>query len=209
MAGQTGHSTQSHHRHSNMKTLVLMGVVALASAKTRYMLDEEEFIDAKAFRDEALEVEREVARLNLQQGLGHHYVEPAPLSEGRHLGLGLGVQLGPIGAGASAGLGHGGVGFNSALGYGHNYLVYGSPAHYSQYYASPAPLQSRTVGFGTGLNLGPVGLGASAGIGHGQIGVAGGFGFGGQYSNYGNPAHYQQYHSLPYNGPWFHPGQLV
>ena len=192
-----------------MRTLVLaLAMVASASAAHRVMLDEEEFLDAKAFRDEALEVEREVAAQN-----GYHYVEPAPLSEGRHLGLGLGVQVGPFGAGASAGVGNGGVAFNSNLGYGHNYLVYGSQPHISQYYTPQqftyTPVASRTLGFGTGVNLGPVGVGASAGIGHGQIGLSGGFGFGGNYANYGNPAHYQQYHSLPYRGPWFGPAHLV
>ena len=88
-----------------MRTLALLGLAALASAATRDILDEEEFLHAKAFRDEALEVEREVARLNLEAGQGHAYVEPAPLSEGRHLALGLGLNLGPVGAGASAGLG--------------------------------------------------------------------------------------------------------
>merc|ERR1712029_52685 len=47
---------------------------------------------------------------------------------------------------------------------------------------------------GGGLNIGPVGVGASAGLGHGNFGFSGGLGWGGDYSNYGSPAHYQQYH---------------
>ena len=66
-----------------MKSLVLVGLVTAVHGATR-MLDEEEFLHAKQFRDEALEVEREVARMALETGEGYHYVEPAPLSEGYH-----------------------------------------------------------------------------------------------------------------------------
>ena len=194
-----------------MKTFIFLGLVALASAAVR-PLDEEELLQVLAYRDEAMEVEEMVARQNLE-AIGHHYVEPAPSYEGRHIGLGLGVQLGPIGAGASTGLGWHGIGANAAAGFGHNYLNYGNRQHYSQYWAPQPqkiyqPALGRTIGLGAGVNVGPIGAGASAGIGHGQIGFSGGLGWG-KYSNYGSPAHYNQYHSLPYYGPWFHPAQLV
>ena len=208
-----------------MKTLIILCIsLGLATAATRNILDEEEFLHAKQFRDEALEVEREVAKLELlaRQAADVAEVVPAPLQEGRHVGLGLGLQLGPVGAGASAGLGWHGLGVNGLAGYGGNYLQYGQPQHYSQYWSpapapAPAPVTgpwvtvpaSRTIGLGGGLNIGPVGVGASAGLGHGNFGFSGGLGWGGDYSNYGSPAHYQQYHSQPYLGPYFHPQQLV
>ena len=205
-----------------MKNLIILCLgLGLTSAATRNFLDEEEFIHAKEFRDEALEVEREVAKLELlaRQAADVPEVFPAPLQEPRHLGLGLGLQLGPVGAGASAGLGWHGLGANGLAGYGSNYLQYGQPQHYSQYWAPstpaavttpwvPAPT-SRTLGLGAGLSVGPVGLGASAGLGHGNFGFSGGLGWGGDYSAYGSPAHYQQYYSLPSRGPYFHPQQLV
>ena len=219
-----------------MKNFILLcGLIAAAAAHTRLSLDEEELKHARLFREEALAVERALS--TQQQG---HYVEPAPLHEGRHLGLGLGFQVGPVGFGVSSGIGKHGVGFNTNAGYGQDYLSYGSPEHYSQYYTTPAytylpQLQSRTLGLngafnlgpvhgsagidgsisplglglGSGLNVGPVGLGASAGVGHGNIGLSAGLGWGGQYSNYGSPGHYQQYYANPYNGPFFHPAKLV
>ena len=204
-----------------MRNLIILSVIlGLTTAATRNILDEEEFIHAKQFRDEALEVEREIAKLELlaRQAADVAEVVPAPIQEGRHLGLGLGLQLGPVGAGASAGLGWHGLGANGLAGYGGNYLQFGQPQHYSQYWApAPAPASgpwvpapsSRTVGFGTGLNLGPVGVGASAGLGHGNLGFSAGLGWGGDYSAYGSPAHYQQYYSLPFRGPYFHPQQLA
>merc|ERR1712154_722488 len=123
-----------------MKTLIILCIsLGLATAATRNILDEDEFIHAKQFRDEALEVEREVAKLELlaRQAADVAEVVPAPVQEGRHLGLGLGLQLGPVGAGASAGLGWHGLGVNGLAGYGSNYLQYGQPQHYSQYW-SPA-----------------------------------------------------------------------
>merc|ERR1712038_1451791 len=45
----------------------------------------------------------------------------------RHLGLGLGLQVGPVGFGVSSGIGKHGVGFNTNAGYGQDYLSYGSP----------------------------------------------------------------------------------
>merc|ERR1711997_74460 len=54
----------------------------------------------------------------------------------RHLGLGLGFQVGPVGFGVSSGIGKHGVGFNTNAGYGQDYLSYGSPQHYSQYYTT-------------------------------------------------------------------------
>merc|ERR1712154_312753 len=123
-----------------MKTLIILCIsLGLATAATRNILDEEEFLHAKQFRDEALEVEREVAKLELlaRQAADVAEVVPAPVQEGRHLGLGLGLQLGPVGAGASAGLGWHGLGVNGLAGYGSNYLQYGQPQHYSQYW-SPA-----------------------------------------------------------------------
>merc|ERR1712244_13393 len=98
-----------------MKTLIILCIsLGLATAATRNILDEEEFLHAKQFRDEALEVEREVAKLELlaRQAADVAEVVPAPLQEGRHVGLGLGLQLGPVGAGASAGLGWHGLGVN-------------------------------------------------------------------------------------------------
>ena len=125
-----------------MKNLIILCCsLGLTMAATRNILDEEEFIHAKSFRDEALEVEREVAKLELlaHQAADVAEVIPAPLHEGRHLGLGLGLQLGPVGAGASAGLGA-----NGLAGYGSNYLQYGQPQHYSQYW-SPAPAPAVTT----------------------------------------------------------------
>lgn len=191
-----------------MKNLIILCLsLGLTSAATRNILDEEEFIHAKQFRDEALEVEREVAKLELLARQAADVPEVIPVMEGRHVGLGLGLQLGPVGAGASAGLGWHGLGANGLAGYGSNYLQYGQPQHYNQYWA-PAPA-SRTLGLGAGLSVGPVGLGASAGLGHGNFGFSGGLGWGGDYSAYGSPAHYQQYYSLPSRGPYFHPQQLV
>ena len=190
--------------------LILSLALGLTSAASRNILDEEEFLHAKEFRDEALEVEREVAMQELLARQAADLVEvvPAPMVdmvEARHLGLGLGVQLGPVGAGASTGLGWHGLGANALAGYGHNYLQFGQPQHYSQYWA-PA---SRTLGLGAGIGLGPVGVGASAGLGHGNLGLSAGLGWGGDYSAYGSPAHYQQYYSTPYRGPYFHPSQLA
>jgi len=147
-------------------------------------------------------------------GYGNHYTQYGN-QYARHIGAGLGVQLGPLGAGVSTGLGNGGLGFNANAGLGHNFASYGTPAHYSQYYAKPQvqygpwrPIQSRRLGFGLGANLGPIGAGASAGIGYGQVGLSGGLGFGGNYANYGNKNHYQQYYAVPYRGPWFSPNKL-
>ena len=221
-----------------MKSYILyFGLLAAVTARTRLSLDEEELKHARQFREEALAVERALST----QETGH-YVEPAPLHEGRHLGLGLGFQVGPVGFGVSSGIGKHGVGFNTNAGYGQDYLSYGSPEHFSQYYTT-APsyrylphIQSRTIGahgafnvgpvtgsvgldtgslsnlglgLGTGFNVGPVGLGASAGLGQGNIGLSAGFGWGGKYSNYGRPEHYQQYYTNPYSGPFFHPAQLA
>ena len=199
-------------------------------ASERRTLDEEELLHAIEARNEAIEMEIEdeqhlLQKIQEEEELeSRHIVEPAPLPlEERHIAAGLGVQFLGLGAGASAGIGNGGVGFNANAGLGNDFTKFGTPAHYSQYYAQPAypvdpvypvygpwvPVESRSVGLGGGVNLGPLGVGASAGIGHGQIGISGGFGFGGKYANYGRPAHYQQYYNLPYRGPYFHPGQLI
>ena len=104
-----------------MKNFILLcGLIAAAAAHTRLSLDEEELKHARLFREEALAVERALS--TQQQG---HYVEPAPLHEGRHLGLGLGFQVGPVGFGVSSGIGKHGVGFNTNAGYGQDYLSYG------------------------------------------------------------------------------------
>merc|ERR1712095_177768 len=145
-----------------------------------------------------------------------HIVEPAPLTpEQRRIGAGLGFQFLGLGAGASAGIGNGGIGFNGNAGFGNNFVNYGTPAHFSQYYARPAyaygaypAVQSRRIGLGAGVNLGPLGAGASAGIGQGQIGFSGGLGFGGNYANYGTRPHYSQYYVNPNRQPWFNPNQL-
>ena len=146
--------------------ITLCFCINLTTATTRDILDEEEFIHAKQFRDEALEVETEVAKLELLARQAADVVEvvAAPVQEERHLGLGLGLQLGPVGAGASAGLGWHGLGVNGLAGYGSNYLQYGQPQHYSQYWApihaaipkpwlrvpGPAPA-SRTVDLNAGF----------------------------------------------------------
>merc|ERR1712147_446788 len=57
--------------------------------------------------------------------------------QSRKLGFGLGANLGPIGAGASAGIGHGQVGFSGGFGFGGNYGSYGTKPHYQQYYYTP------------------------------------------------------------------------
>merc|ERR1712153_59854 len=229
-------------RIANMKFLAILlfvGVVAGFAiepvedeAKGRSDLEEEEVVERRSLDEEellhAIEARNEAIEMELEEELpfkteeeqeSRHIVEAAP--EQRHIGAGLGVQLGlgsyGLGAGASAGLGNGGVGFNGNAGFGHNFLNYGAPAHYSQYYAQPqpqygpwvpAPVESRRLGFGLGANLGPIGAGASAGIGHGQIGLSGGFGFGGNYANYRARPHYQQYYAAPNQGPWFSPNQL-
>ena len=135
---------------------------------------------------------------------GGHIVEAAPASEGRFLGAGLGVQLGPVGAGLNAGFGHGGFGFNGAAGYGPGqFAPYGSYDQFSQYYATP---QSRSIGAGLGLQLGPVGLGGNLGFGHGGFGFNGAAGYGpGQFAQYGTYDQYSQYYRPQYIGPWVPP----
>merc|ERR1711862_154615 len=76
------------------------------------------------------------------------------------------------------------------------------------YGAYPPAVQSRRIGLGAGVNLGPLGAGASAGIGQGQIGFSGVLGFGGNYANYGTRPHYSQYYVNPNRQPWFNPNQL-
>merc|ERR1711983_731271 len=137
--------TQTETQNHKMRNLIFFFTITLTTA-TRNILDEEEFIHAKQFRDDALEVETEVAKLDLLALQAADVVEvvPAAVQEGRHLGLGVGLQLGPVGAGASAGLGWHGLGANGLAGYGSNYLQYGQPQHYTQYWspartAIPAP----------------------------------------------------------------------
>merc|ERR1719491_362046 len=136
---------------------------------------------------------------------GGHFVEPAPAfgPASRHIGAGLGVNVGPLGFGYSTGLGNYGVGYNGAVGFG-NFQPYGSYNHYSQYYRPP---QGRNLAYGLGLNAGPVGAGYSVGLGGGQLGLSGGFGFQGNYAGYGHPQHYQRYWN---QGPQqvFHSSQL-
>merc|ERR1740129_1283710 len=97
-----------------------------AALPTREYLDEEELLHAIEARNEAMQMEVDFAEAEAES---RHYVEPAPPQEGRRIGLGLGVQLGPLGAGVSTGLGNAGLGYN--------FLNYGTPAHYSQYYSKP------------------------------------------------------------------------
>ena len=136
---------------------------------------------------------------------GGHYVEPAPAfgPAGRHIGAGLGVNVGPLGFGYSTGIGNWGVGYNGAVGIG-NFQPYGSYNHYSQYYR---PLQARILASGSGFNVGPIGAGSSWGLGGGQLGFSGGYGFQGNYAGYGYPQHYQKYWN---QGPQqvFHTSQL-
>ena len=136
---------------------------------------------------------------------GGHYVEPAPAfgPAGRHIGAGLGVNVGPLGFGYSTGIGNWGVGYNGAVGIG-NFQPYGSYNHYSQYYR---PLQARILASGSGFNVGPFGAGSSVGLGGGQLGFSGGYGFQGNYAGYGYPQHYQRYWN---QGPQqvFHTSQL-
>ena len=161
--------------------LLVVTVVGLAAARPQYRttLDEEELIHALQFRQEALDMEKEVEVAAVES---RHVVEPAPL-ESRHIGAGLGLQLGPIGAGLSTGLGNGGLGFNTGAGLG-QYLQFGTPAHYQQYWARPA-----TVGATQSGPWVPVPaqsrLGTGGGINHGFQSRLPGAGFGGPYSNSG------------------------
>ena len=65
-----------------MKNLILLCLSFSLTMAARRILDEEEFLDAKQFRDEALEVEREVAKLELlaRQAADVAEVVPAPHS---------------------------------------------------------------------------------------------------------------------------------
>merc|ERR1712117_165689 len=174
----------------------------------RTTLDEEELLHAMEARNEAIEMEMEEAEEE-----NKNVVEAAP--EERHIGAGLGFQFLGLGAGASAGLGNGGIGFNGNAGLGHNFVKYGTPSHFTQYWRPQyypvtynTQVESRRLGLGAGVNLGPLGVGASAGIGQGQIGFSGGLGFGGNYGNYGTRPHYSQYYTNPQRTPWFSPNQL-
>jgi len=209
----------------NMKLLLLCVFLGCATGLAieplrRSTLDEEELMHAVEARNEAIQLEMEDAEERFMEAVeeeeiqSRNIVEPAP--EERRIGAGLGIQFLGLGAGASAGIGNGGIGFNGNAGFGHNFVNYGTPAHFSQYYARPAyaygayppAVQSRRIGLGAGVNLGPLGAGASAGIGQGQIGFSGGLGFGGNYANYGTRPHYSQYYVNPNRQPWFNPNQL-
>merc|ERR1712083_1161588 len=103
-------------------------------------LDEEELLHAIEARNEAIQMEMEVEEAAEEDPASRHIVEPAPLTpEQRRIGAGLGFQFLGLGAGASAGIGNGGIGFNGNAGFGNNFLNYGTPAHYQQYYLRPQP----------------------------------------------------------------------
>merc|ERR1719445_2855860 len=132
--------------------------------------------------------------------------------EGRHVGAGLGLNVGPLGAGFSTGLGNGGLGLNGALGVG-NFQPWGTYNHYSQYFqpryfVPQHHLQGRTLAYGLGFNVGPVGVGYQGGLGNGQVGFSGGLGWQGRYANFGYPANYNRFWTQPAPGPIFHTDQL-
>ena len=97
--------------------IICLSISIGVTMAARHMLDEEEFIMAKQFRDEALEVEREVAKLELLARQAADVAEVVPV-------------LAPI---------------DLRLG-GRSHPQYGQsqPQHHSQYWA-PTPA-SRTVG---------------------------------------------------------------
>ena len=74
-----------------MKNLILLCLSFSLTMAARHILDEEEFLDAKQFRDEALEVEREAAKLKLlaRQAADVAEVVPAPVP---HIDLRLGLD---------------------------------------------------------------------------------------------------------------------
>merc|ERR1712154_43590 len=79
--------------------------------------------------------------------------------QGRHVGAGLGLNVGPLGAGFSTGLGNGGLGLNGAFGIG-NFQPWGTYNHYSQYFqpryfVPQHHLQGRTLAHGLGFNVAP------------------------------------------------------
>ena len=100
-----------------MKNLILLCLSFSLTMAARHILDEEEFLDAKQFRDEALEVEREVAKLELlaRQAADVAEVVPAPIP---HIDLRLGFA-----------------------GYRSNNLQYGQPLQPQQFspFRAPAP----------------------------------------------------------------------
>merc|ERR1712173_522211 len=154
-----------------MRVVILLACVVFATAKPvepegRTTLDEEELLHAIEARNEAIQMEMEMKEAAEEDPEARNVVEPAPLTpEQRRIGAGLGFQFLGLGAGASAGIGNGGIGFNGNAGLGHNFVNYGTPAHFSQYYARPAyaygayppAVQSRRIGLGAGVNLGPLG----------------------------------------------------
>ena len=101
-----------------MKSQIILCLSVGVTMAARHMLDEEEFIMAKQFRDEALEVEREVAKLELLARQAADVAEVAPALAPIDLRLGL-------------------------SGHGSSYPQYGhpQPLDHSQYWA-PA---SRTI----------------------------------------------------------------
>ena len=132
--------------------------------------------------------------------------------QGRHVGAGLGLNVGPLGAGFSTGLGNGGLGLNGALGVG-NFQPWGTYNHYSQYFqpryfVPQHHLQGRTLAHGLGFNVGPVGVGYQGGLGNGQLGFSGGLGWQGRYSHFGYPANYNRFWTQQAPGPIFHTDQL-
>lgn len=137
------------------------------------------------------------------------YYRPAsPLS--RAIGLGGGLQLGPIGLGLGGGFTPTGFKFGGGAGLGNygqydNYYTpntYASYAPWSYYkrpvtttYTSPA---SRHLGGGVGFNLGPLGFGGAVGLGAGGLNVKAGAGFNNQYQYYGTPQVYSQLYQPTY-----------
>ena len=74
------------------------------------------------------------------------------------------------------------------------HIVEAAPADYDpNQQLFPDPFQSRRLGGGLGLQLGPLGVGGAAGLGPQGFNFGGGLGFN-QYQHYGTPSHYKQYY---------------
>lgn len=126
---------------------------------------------------------------------------PASYPASRALGLGGGLQLGPVGFGVGGGLTPTGIKFGAGGGLGSygNYDNYYQPSKYASYYpwnyfSAPTVYQeniaSRNLGGGLGFNFGPVGLGLAAGLGNNGIKLDAGIGLNDQYQYYGTPSYY-------------------
>merc|ERR1712039_346958 len=59
--------------------------------------------------------------------------------QGRHVGAGLGFNVGPVGVGYQGGLGNGQLGFSGGLGWQGRYAHFGYPANYNRFWTQQAP----------------------------------------------------------------------